>query len=266
LFNGKIRLHPERLSVPRERWKPTVYAIWNDLLHEDVPVNFLEDALAVITQCPQHTFLMVTKRARRLNLLTHDRLRVSRTDTWPIKNLWLVLTICNQQEADENIPHILQVPGKKVLNIEPMLSEIDVSPYLTECTVDDDEGMCPYPCDPCDEEHPCSHRKLDVNAVILGGETGPGARPMHPDWVRSVRDQCAAAGIPFFLKQWGEWQHESQFGQHIPSLRLLTTKTKHHQFGDGSWSYYMVKKERAARLLDGRTHDELPWRRPPCLP
>ena len=123
-FNGAIVCHPERLSIPTRRRKPTVYAVWNDLFHEDVDVNFIEDALAVMTNCPQHTFLVFTKRSERLSkLMTKGCLRISRTDTWPIKNLWLGITVCDQQEADKKIPVFLQVPGGKFLSIEPLLGE-----------------------------------------------------------------------------------------------------------------------------------------------
>jgi len=88
--------------------------------------------------------------------------------------------------------------------------------------------------------------------VILGGETGPGARPLHPDWVRSVRNQCAAAGVPFFFKQWGEWIHYTQysFGIGAPCLSAVRVENE----------LYRVGRKAAGRLLDGREHNELPWR------
>jgi protein gp37 len=232
VYEGQVLEHPERLSVPEKSRKPTVYAVWNDLFHEAVPVNFLEDALATITNCPQHTFLILTKRTQRLNLMTQDRLRVSRTDTWPIKNLWLGITVCNQQEANEKIPVFLRVPGKKFLSIEPMLGVVDIRPYLG-CT-----GMpdCIY----CETGN-------RVHAVILGGETGPGARPMHPDWVRSIRGQCFSAGVPFFFKSWGK---------HIPEL--------HDVFGDRRGVPAIAAFDRSLhhRMIDGRTHNDLPWVKP----
>jgi protein gp37 len=234
-FNGKIITHPERLSIPLKRRKPTVYAVWNDLFFEAVPVNFLEDSLAVITRCPQHIFLVLTKRAQRLNLMTQDRLRVSRTDTWPIKNLWMGITVCNQQEADKKIPVFLPVPGKKFLSIEPMLGEITLkNPWL-------------YPCIGVPDSTETPPTTMPIDAVILGGETGPGARPMHPDWVRSVRDQCAAAGVPFFFKQWGK----------IGGVSNLSPFSRFHK----EWipAGYDPKTNNGGRLLDGRTHDELPW-------
>jgi len=162
---------------------------------------------------------------------------VNRTFSEVFPNVWPGLTICNQQEADEKIPVFLQVPGKKFLSIEPMLGEIDLSEWM---------GRAPHPVD-------CGHSYAFsvFDAVILGGETGPGARPCHPDWIRSIRDQCAAAGVPFFFKQWGEWAiGESKDFRRYPE--------------DISTGQYMIRvgRKAAGRLLDGRTHDELPWMTP----
>jgi protein gp37 len=146
------------------------------------------------------------------------------------KNLWTGLTVCNQEEADEKIPVFLEVPGKKFLSIEPMLGPIDLDAT----------------CGPCH-----CWRDGSIKAVILGGETGPGARPLHPEWVRSVRDQCQSADVPFFFKQWGEWVHYTQycFGVGAPCLSSVKVENE----------LYRVGRKAAGRLLDGRTHNDLPW-------
>ncbi|MEI7752405.1 MAG: DUF5131 family protein [Candidatus Omnitrophota bacterium] len=152
-----------------------------------------------------------------LDLPAHD-------SVWP-ENVYPGLTVCNQKEADKKIPVFLQVPGKKFLSIEPMLGPVDLSGIAMKCAesgTDCGGGI--------QEKRPGCWKgncmgNAHVDAVILGGETGPGARPMHPDWVRSVRNQCQVAGVPFFFKQWGT-------------------------FG---------RSKKCGRLLDGRTHDELPW-------
>jgi protein gp37 len=266
-FTGCIATHTDRLSVPLKRKKPTVYAVWNDLFHEDVPVNFLEDALAVMTNCPQHTFLVLTKRAYRLNLMTSDRLRVSRTDTWPITNLWLGLTVCNQREADEKIPAFLRAPGKKFLSIEPMLGKIDLCNIIfTDINkVDALTGTV------WEYGKNVGYYQHQIKAVILGGETGPGARPMHPDWVRSVRDQCAEAGVPFLFKSWGSWKpcdddHVECKGHKGTAMRLtgeIVTDEKPYwkdkAFGGTDQGFWKAGST-AGRILDGRTHDDLPWR------
>lgn len=296
--NG-VHLHPDRLSVPLKRRKPTVYAVWNDLFHEAVPDKFIADTIGHINGYPKHTFLILTKRPDRMRdfmlkcgpwegwvthnghppacyggdglivgqekeTMTRENRYEVRKSYWPPWNLYFGLTVCNQAEADAKIPVFLQVPGKKFLSIEPMLGAINLTggyygPNWLEGwdVVPEHDPRCDGSCYAgCPVPVQVQTEKID--AVILGGETGPGARPMHPDWVRSVRDQCAAAGVPFFFKGWGEWRHESQYGQHIPSLRLLAIRARHHEFSDGSWAY-KVKNEVAGRLLDGRTHDELPW-------
>ena len=199
-IEGVIATHPDRLDVPLKRKKPTVYATWNDMYHEGVSDEFRNRVFTTTEECPQHTFLVLTKR-----ITVNDYIK--RVDMfWDMPNVYHGLTVCNQQEADEKIPIFLQVPGKKFLSIEPMLGEINFR-WMKWIS----------------REHSTGHLDIlkDISCVILGGETGPGARPMHPDWVRSVRDQCKAVGVPFFLK-------------------------------------HINKKE--GRLLDGIEHNDLPWR------
>lgn len=213
LFNGLIRTHPERLSIPLKRRKPTVYSLWNDWAHEAVTFDFQKAMIHVALAEPQHTFLALTKRPQGASNF------FGLTEINPPDNWWTGLTVCNQAEADTKIAVFLQVPGKKFLSIEPMLGPIWISGGLIT-------GQGKYVGDAVSR----------IDAVILGGETGPGARPMHPDWVRSVRDQCATAGVPFFFKGWGEWR----FGQ------------------DGN--FYRDGRKSTGRKLDGRTHNDLPWR------
>jgi protein gp37 len=198
-FTGKIVTHPERLDIPLKRRKPTVYAVWNDIAHEDITWGFFGSVIGTIAECPQHTFLLLTKRAERLAGFMAGMCAEWRT----LPNLYCGLTVCTQQEADKKIPIFLQVPGKKFISHEPALETIDYGPQLKE-----------------------------ICCLIAGGETGPGARPMNMAWVQSIRDQCKGADIPFFFKNWGDYQKGW-----LPKE---------------DWA---VKK----RLLDGRTHDDLPW-------
>ena len=195
-FIGHIKTHPERHSIPLKRRKPTVYACWNDLFHEAVSFQFQLEAWLTMERSPQHKFLVLTKRPDKMAYffgLLHRR-AAGLSGIHVLSNLYHGLTVCNQQEADEKIPVFLQVPGKKFLSIEPMLGEID---FKREC-------FCPVSSPVKIERHliGCpADNKWGIEAVILGGETGPGARPMQIEWVRSVRDQCEAAGIPLFVKQ-----------------------------------------------------------------
>jgi len=222
----------DRLDIPVRVKKPTVWAVWNDLFHEDVSDRFIDDVMARISQCTEHTFLVLTKRPVYMRKIMQQYYQ------WP--NLWLGVTVCNQQEADEKIPLLLQTPAAhKWISIEPMLGPIDKfyggSWFLNE-----------------------------LDAVILGGETGPGARPMHPDWVRSIRDQCHAAGVPFFFKGWGEWVGGD--ATEILDGRPGWCNYQHGVFSpnrDKEWNSERVSlrvgSKKAGRMLDGKEYNDLPW-------
>jgi len=250
-FNGHIITHPDRLDIPLRTRKPTVFAIWNDLFHEAVPFIVIIHALSIMARSPQHTFLILTKRAQRMaDIMTSETtpndvwLQTEKglddePALWPLQNVWNGLTVCNQEEADEKIPEFLKVPGKKFLSIEPMLGPID----FARVTVEDDIGV--------DSQIWPLHGSDKIDAVILGGETGPGARPVHPDWVRSVRDQCEASNVPFYFKQWGKW---------VPTEQLPDDVYNHiYRAGGEKFGGDYHHTSKPCRLLDGRTHDDLPW-------
>jgi len=270
-FNGRVRLNYEFLEKPLRKKKPTVFAIWNDLFHEDVPNEFIDYVFAVMGRSQQHTFILLTKRPERmreylqagryqqiLNIAYRLKYRPEGLGKgidnpkdmrwWP--NVWLGVTAENQQRADERIPILLQIPAAvRFVSVEPMLGPVDLSKWLggtwycetCECTVDPE--FVPF----SEIHYPCENY-LDfipgIDWVICGGETGPGARPMHPDWVRSLRDQCQAAGAPFFFKQWGEY-----------GLNWLNDDNG--KVEGSEWMDRMGKKK-AGRILDGRTWDEMP--------
>lgn len=227
--DGTVTIHPERLSIPLKRRKSTVYAVWNDFFHEAVPVRFMIEALTIMAQRPDHTYLLLTKRPQEIGRLI-GKCGSFPEGVWP--NLWNGLTICNQEEADEKIPIFLQIPGKKYLSIEPMLGPINFRwqlyrQYLERTgSIEDIEPL------------------KSIDAVIIGGETGSGARPMHPDWLRSLRDQCSAAGVPFFFKSWGS---------HLPGLTDILPS------GAGAPCYVAFDLQYQMRRIDGLTHDVLPW-------
>jgi protein gp37 len=139
--------------------------------------------------------------------------------TAPAPNLWLGVSVENQATADERIPHLLAVPAAvRFLSCEPLLGAVDLDvAWHGESALDSE---CWGDCAWCEKGHPplrnCQRGRQSeaefmrirsgIDWVIAGGESGPGARPMHPEWARSLRDQCAAAGVPFFFKQWGEWR------------------------------------------------------------
>jgi hypothetical protein len=148
---------------------------------------------------------------------------------WPLPNVWLGVTAEDQPRADERIPDLLATPAaKRFVSCEPMLGPVDLQKYLERCHADRDGDCCAERCPQIRDHEPEKtgrHCPIDtwpdddddlspiLDWVIAGGESGPNARPMHPAWARGLRDQCAAAGVPFFFKQWGEWLPVSQ---HLP--------------------------------------------------
>lgn len=210
------------------------------------------DLQDLIELTPHLNWLLLTKRiGNAMHMLkSHD---------WCAgrDNVWLGATVVNQEEGDRDIPKLLATPARvKFLSLEPLLGPVDVSEYLTpsfpychgfvqgEHMEQDYCGRCAgYKSDPI-------HRfgmRDSIDWVIVGGESGPAARPMHPQWARSLRDQCASARVPFLFKQNGEWLSVSE----------VAGAGVHHQFEDGS-TIRRVGKRAAGRTLDGRTHDEFP--------
>jgi len=210
-----VQCHPERLEHPL-RWKRPRMVFVNsmsDLFHEDVSFDFIERVFDVMADSPSHTFQVLTKRPdRMLDFITHfDRERVWPV-SFPLPNVWLGVSVEDQATADERIPLLLQTPAAvRWISAEPLLGGIDL-------TLD---GLAYSECSRCAEgeyyeydtgANGCPHcygtgtsDELGLDWVVVGGESGPRARPMHPDWARLLRDQCEAAGVPFFFKQWGEW-------------------------------------------------------------
>lgn len=139
-----------------------------------------------------------------------DRETIAAFKGWPLPNVWLGVSVENQKAADERIPLLLQTPAAvRFLSVEPMLGRVDLMSidYLQAVAQPGWQGEKRYPFPNMPDEWRTKLLHL-LDWVICGGESGPGARPMHPDWARSLRDQCMAAGVPFFFKQWGEWRWE----------------------------------------------------------
>lgn len=260
----KVTLHPKRLDQPLRWKKPRKIFVCSmgDLFHEDVSGDFLYEIWGIMAQCPQHIFMVLTKRPEIMRAWYNDVfLRVNplyRKN--PLPNIWLGVTAENQARADERIPVLLQIPAAvRFVSVEPMLGPVD----LTNITMPD-EYQPPHVALPSlngfhvnslrdDDDHMYqSNNHLDW--VICGGETGPGARPMHPYWVRSLRDQCQAEGVPFFFKSWGDWCAASQCTIWESGKYSVPGPMP---FGDYQ-SVHHVGKKNAGRLLDGREWAEYP--------
>lgn len=179
---------------------------------------------------------------------------------WPMPNVWLGTSIEDQTTADERIPYLLATPSAvRFVSAEPLLGPVDLR------TVDPGIACGTWCKNGCgvSGDNECGRENPRIDWLIVGGESGPHARPMHPDWVRIMRDQCQAAGVPFFFKQWGEW---GAVEKRLPSQPGDLTIWPDGSFGDGNanenggpgWSMRRVGKRAAGRLLDGREWNEMP--------
>jgi len=189
--NGfEVTLHPERLCLPLEWKKPSTIFVnsMSDLFHEDIPEEFVQDVFETMREASWHRFQVLTKRAERL-------LELNDSIEWP-DNVWMGVTV-ERQDYVSRIDYLRETRARvKFLSCEPLLGTL---PDLN---------------------------LQDIGWVIVGGESGSNARPMDPEWARDVRDQCNAADVPFFFKQWGG-----------------------------------LNKKKAGRELDGRTWSQTPKQR-----
>ena len=181
-----------------------------DVFDKEVPLRWRQDLLKLILETPNLDWLLLTKRignASRMlqDACEHDGRMMDSNDRYiPLPNVWIGATICNQEEADRDILKLLDVPAKvRFLSMEPLLGPVDLTRVVYPAFKQKDEND-PYVAYDTLRGHmigPDDVGLPKLDWVIVGGESGHGARPMNPDWVRSLRDQCAAAGVPFFMKQ-----------------------------------------------------------------
>ena len=187
-----VTLRPERLDQPLRWQRPRRIFVnsMSDLFHKDVPDEYIARVFAVMALAPHHTFQVLTKRPGRMRSLLNSQAFRQALDeelwgygvaetAWPLPNVWLGTSVENQKWADVRIPQLLATPAAvRFLSCEPLLGPVDLFAWNID-------------------------RGARVDWVIVGGESGPHARPMHPDWARHLRDDCLTAGIAFHFKQWG---------------------------------------------------------------
>lgn len=255
-----------------------------DLFHDSVMDNHLEQImghLGLTRDNAHHTFMLLTKRPERM------RDFFTRWEPYrKVTNVWLGVTVCNQAEAEAKIPVLLQTPAAvRFVSVEPMLEAVDLQaayphdwmhckccgwygpddgelgadhiinedgsePICPQCGNDGEAGEFDWT-----REVAAAYKETilpGLDWVICGGETGPGARPMHPDWVRGLRDQCQGARVPFFFKSWGEWAPNCLCGAKRPHP-IIQRPTPGHV-----GCMFKCGKRRAGRLLDGVEHNEFP--------
>ena len=236
-WTGRVNLVEDRLSLPLT-WKRPRRIFVNaqaDLFHDEVPDEFIARVWAVMALASWHTFQVLTKRHGRMRSLLNsehfkDLVAVEMVGPlnptprapldlhWPRRNVWLGVSVEDQQRADLRIPALLDTPAAvRWISAEPLLGPVDLR--LDASMGNADPGL---------------------QWVVVGGESGPGSRPMDPEWPRSLRDQCVDAGVPFLFKQWGD----------------------HLYRGDlDNGTFVRVGKGRAGRILGDRTWDEYPAER-----
>lgn len=279
-----------------------------DLFADFVTDEMIDRVFAVMALCPQHRFQVLTKRSARMRawfarivdehwlaseaLWLADWLGENRraalydleSTAWPLPNVWLGVSAEDQKNADERIPDLLATPAAvRFVSLEPLLGAIDLTAIEAGATGTLKDGDFAYPkrIDALTGEaghypgkgtfHPESHRMQRLDWVIVGGESGPNARPMHPDWPRKIRDDCAAAGVPFFFKQNGQyavtydrdaddpdWRHCGEVEHKTPLGRWLNLAGGFGFHGDRVVRVDRVGKKRAGRLLDGVEHNGMP--------
>lgn len=192
-------------------------------------------------------------------------------EQWPLPNVWLGVSVEDQKTADARIPKLLECPAAiRFVSYEPALGPVDFEQWLG-CASCGNPGpllSCSDPaglplCDDCAEwaEGPVTTSNKRLGWIIAGGESGPNARPSHPDYFRQVRDQCAAAGVPFFFKQWGEYRLHANLGAwYLLDADLEKRIDTGEVMELGKREFLRVGKKRAGRLLDGVEHNAMPGR------
>lgn len=289
VWTGEVRLNERALVLPLH-WRRPRTIFWNahgDLFHANVPDAWIDRCFAIMALTPHHTHQVLTKRSARMQLYCANpwtpqriaRVILDGADAWgvsgaaqlvplgnrpreedppfvrwPLANVWMGVSVEDQQRADERIPDLLATPAAvRFLSCELLLGPVDLEL--------DDLG------------DPISGLTVPrIDWVIAGGESGPGSRPMHPDWARGLRDQCAAAGVPFLMKQWGDWELALDRERDDPDWRA-DYSNDYVDRGKSKWLNLeggcgfhgerfvvmrLVGKRAAGRLLDGVQHDGIP--------
>lgn len=291
VWTGEVRFNEQWLDQPLRWKKPRKIFVCahGDLFAENVPDAWIDQVFAVMALSPQHTFQVLTKRAKRMREylaeperahivarrllkmwvvdnaipnpkrnITDETLRLDMDQPddhpmikpWPLPNVWLGVSVEDQARANERIPDLLATPAAvRWISAEPLLGPIN----LRRIRIAPDHHTIIDSLDGYAIADSSTRERASLDWVVVGGESGPGARPMHPDWARSIRDQCAEAGVAFHFKQWGEFYPEDQpvaCGHEDHDPDRVDTSTGEMMF--------RVGKARAGRLLDSIEHNGFP--------
>lgn len=227
---------------------------------EDRPelVEWRNDLLGLIEDTPNLDWLLLTKRPENINRMIADLRGDCEWLSWngakERHNIWIGTSVEDQKAADERIPHLLNIPARvRFLSCEPLLGPVDLGMIRTgrnyDCPPEGNESYDPLGNIYDGDEIVGISFEPGIHWVIAGGESGPKARPMHPEWARSLRDQCQDAGVPFLFKQWGEFAPQIVFPPSMASGKLEFPEKE---------ILTRVGKKTAGRLLDGREWNEFP--------
>ncbi len=258
-----VVLRPDKLTLPLTWHKPRRVFVnsMSDLFHKDVPDEYIARVWTVMAATPQHTYQLLTKRHGRMRSVV--RRLAWRTPTMKerahgvsgsiayvqsdeslndhlgrpqvLPNVWLGVSVEDQDRANLRIPALIDTPAAvRWLSCEPLLGPVDLRRTDKDALVDG-----------------------GIDWVVVGGESGHGARPMAPHWARDLRDQCTSAGVPFFFKQWGEWAPNGFRGIGDFRGKELLSGPVLDDMGHRE-VIERVGKKAAGRELDGRTWDEYP--------
>lgn len=294
-WNGNIKLVESVLDQPLRWQKPRLIFVnsMSDLFHENVPFTLVDDVFAVMASAHWHTFQILTKRPERmLEYLTarektkrirHASRNINKCNphdaVLPLPNVWLGVSVEDQATADERVPLLLQTPASvRWISAEPLLGPVLLQGLLAGESMELDDYR-QFLVNEGTKEYPYRDNTGCINWVVVGGESGTNARPIHPSWAQSLRDQCQEFNVPFFFKQWGEWAPRSgalcgggtDFGKLDPErkkwpkvIRLgehgRNTRSLENCDDDAGEEIYMqrVGKKLAGRMLDGVEWNQYP--------
>lgn len=237
--------HEPSLNIPLKWEKPSKIFVnsMSDLFHANIPFEFIDRVFRIMIEAQRHTFMILTKRPKIMLEFAKYYTRRHAEGFGFSKNICLGVSVEDQQTADERIPLLLQTPAAvRFISAEPLIDKIDLTNIQTENYFLNSLNGDHFP------RKMLLGRKITdmkLHWVVVGGESGPKARPMYPEWIRKIRDDCKAADIPFFFKQWGEF---------LPIDQQLTS---------GVGKYYNDRftkpgKKKAGRLLDEVEYNEYP--------
>lgn len=303
VWTGEVRFNEEWLDQPSRWRKPRRIFVCahGDLFHESVPDAWIDRVFIAMQGAQHHTFQVLTKRAERMRrylqrfqpspprdgYISRDGVESNRSPAgwplfhparWPLPNVWLGVSVEDQTSAESRIPELLATPAAvRWCSAEPLLGPIDLASIEVSRQAQPNEfrqvnatielnALAGTRITDLGFEHAGGQR---LDWVVAGGESGPDARPAHPEWFRTLRDQCAATHTAFHFKQWGSWTPGENVERttgtvntaflvddrwHMHFLNLATD----HGHIDDQPDLYHVGKKAAGRHLDGRTHDDWP--------